>query len=133
MKFYVATASANIGAAEGLVRFIKSQGHEITHDWCPMVREYGRGAVGKVPPETMRHAAVMDAWGAETCDVFILLDHPELYGALIELGMHLGARTPQSRDEVWIVPAETSYSIFFELPRTKLMSLEKVLKQIEGS
>lgn len=113
MRIYVATATPNIDAAEHLIYFIEhNTEHTITYDWTKQVRRTGREK-REHPDEDIERAAMGDTGGVAVCNLFILLWHPEVYGALIETGMALIMCKP-----IWIVhphPGSVKFVIFFKM------------------
>jgi hypothetical protein len=105
MKFYVAGKFEEAERVRRVVDALTDMGHEVTHDWT-------RVDQSRQTPEAFAEYALDDFTGALLAEVLIILaDHPDIYGALIEAGITLGAG-----GEVWAVNPLRSQHIFWTLP-----------------
>lgn len=123
MKIYVAASSSkSLNRAEELIRSIRRMPqHSITYDWTKDVRKFGVGDPKLIPEAQLIKAATNDRQGVRDCDLFILIWHPEVFGAVMELGMAMEQAKP-----IWII-GETErglahsirFSVFYFLPDCK--------------
>lgn len=113
MKIYIA---GRFKQATLLVHDIKQQlpelGHELTFDWMleKSLKPYH---------ENREDSAVMAQKMRQGCvdaDIFILVWDDSLYGALIELGMALGASSGIKQKKIYIVGEKQRISIFEMMP-----------------
>lgn len=86
MKVYVASKAENYPEVRLVMRALEDAGHTITHDWTVQVE-----TAGPMPQNIVyrRECAHQDEQGVRECDVFVLIMHKGVTGALIEFGMAL--------------------------------------------
>lgn len=100
-NLYVGGALGDVVRVRRLMQACISEGHALTLDWTTL-------PVGPSGADhSARAAAMRDAVLA--CDVFVLADHLAARGALVELGVALGAGIPA------VVCTAVRWSDFFEL------------------
>jgi hypothetical protein len=114
MRIYIASSTENVEKVEHLVNFLKTETrHWVTFDWTESFRAIGsRRESPDDSHERIEQAARADMAGVATCDLFILLWHPEVYGAMAEFGMAMVLNK-----NAWVVSDEpVRYSVFFRCP-----------------
>lgn len=84
MKYYIASGIENIGVVQRTRDYLKSFGHEITHDWTLHGRVWSKGL--KICEETLD----LEINGVLNADVVIVL-WPGGRGTHVELGLAIGA------------------------------------------
>jgi len=77
MRLYISTAWAERVFASELAALAETLGHTITCKWWD------------TPELVTTEAAISDLEGVDDAETFILLAHPEAYGAMVELGYAL--------------------------------------------
>jgi hypothetical protein len=108
MKVYVGGALSDEARVQRLMRTCVDYGHELTLDWTTL-------AIGQAKSEQRSPASAMrDAVLA--CDVFVLADHADIRGGLIELGIAVGAGKPA------FICAAARPSVFFALPNVRRLA-----------
>lgn len=85
---YVASKFEDREQARALINRLLHAGITITHDWT---HEDDTGMDGATRATYLRKCAEADVDGAARADIFILLGHPHLRGALVEFGVALAA------------------------------------------
>ncbi len=87
-RIYVAAKSSpeELERAVRVMRALRAAGHEVTYDWT---RDVLTDRVAPFDLAARKRAAWSDLMGVASADVVIILWHPELRGALVELGAAL--------------------------------------------
>lgn len=114
LRIYIASSTENVEKVEHLVRFIKEETlHSITFDWTESFRNAGSVRESpEISEARIEQAARADMAGVATCDLFILLWHPAVYGAMAEFGMAMVLNKC-----AWVVSDDAvKYSVFFRCP-----------------
>lgn len=108
-KIYVASRLENADAVRHAQALCLEYGHELTYDWTPHFYAVQRGE--KVD---LGLVAAEDLEGVLEADALILLSHPGIKGALVEVGAALatGARVVVVGDPV----AAGCDNVFLHLP-----------------
>lgn len=120
MKIYVASKFENYKEVEAFEDEAIKAGHKITYSWAPTARNIleGRTDRGAIKSD----CATEDYLGVKNSHVFVLLLHPGLQGALVELGIALGFGK-----EVWLVGEYDYDVVFFHLP-TQINGIVRLTK-----
>ena len=114
MRLYIASSTDNVEKVEHLIQWIKTQtDHTITFDWTESYRAAGSNRESvEMSEERVERAAAADMAGVASCDLFILLWHPNVYGAMAEFGMAM-----MLNKTAWVVSDNpVKYSVFFRCP-----------------
>jgi hypothetical protein len=114
VKIYIAGALGDEARVRRLMTRIAAQGHEVTFDWT--VDQPGEGE------EEQRTSARLMRQAVLACDAFVLVDHSLVRGALIELGMAVGAGKPA------LICTPVRASVFFWLPGVQSFDCEDDLE-----
>lgn len=91
MRIYVAAKSEEAARARKFMQAIRDVGHYITYDWTTDVLAH---AVTPFTKEAQKKCARSDVDAARTADAVIVLYHPGLRGALVEMGVALAKQAP---------------------------------------
>lgn len=115
MKVYVASKFENYEAVREAVHFVKSLGHEVTHDWTA-TDEFGAdgkpgNSNGDLSLEDQQRHAAADFLGVRRADCLLLLGHPAMCGGMVEFGVALALGKP-----IAVVAPERCFTIFYTLP-----------------
>ena len=102
---YVASKFEDKERAWALIERLKDEGITITHDWT---HEDDTGMDASTRSTYLRKCAEADVDGATRADIFIMLGHPNLRGALVEFGVALA-----SGAVCLVVDPERTNNIFF--------------------
>lgn len=84
MKVYVAAKFEEAPRAQKVMRELRLLGHEVTYDWTQHKPD--------TPIENLPVIAALDILGAVDAHVVVALWHPNLRGALVEVGAALAVR-----------------------------------------
>jgi nucleoside 2-deoxyribosyltransferase len=103
VKVYVAGALGDQPRVRELIRSCAAEGHEVEFDWTEHPSDITDSEQQRAHAAAMREAVM-------ACDVFVLADHVDARGALVELGIALAGAKPA------IVCGVTRPSVFFALP-----------------
>ncbi len=114
---YVASKFEDRERARALIDRLKDAGITITHDWT---HEDDTGMDAATRATYLRKCAEDDVEGAGVADIFIMLGHPHLRGALVEFGVALGAGAL-----CFVVAPEAVDNIFFRLWQVHLLSTDE--------
>lgn len=106
MRVYVASKFENEQAVREAHRLLRERGHIITLDWT------GKVATEEEP---LSHHAQADFGGVASAHALILLHHPNVCGAMTEMGIALALR----KDVIVIDADRGPANIFFSLPQVK--------------
>lgn len=111
MDVYVAGKTHDYMRVREVQRAVKRLGHYITYDWTRDVERHGPDNEISVPTnEDMIYYAMLDLKGVREAEALIVLGHPRLCGALIEMGIAVALGIPIHMVEV------EQYSVFWHLP-----------------
>jgi nucleoside 2-deoxyribosyltransferase len=114
VKIYVAGKTNDWERVRRVQNLCKRYGHEITFDWTKSVEVAGLDD-GLVDPADRLAAAQNDLKGVHDCQLVIaLVDHANLSGTLIEIGIAIG-----TGKSVWTVGEPDRRSVFYDLPFVK--------------
>lgn len=124
MKIYIAGASCEIDMIETFRDKLIAAGHEITHDWCKVVREHGGGNPAGATLEQMMLWAMSDLRGVLSADIVWLVMPPKgrSWGSGVEFGAAIGARRVHA-----IVSGPWLDSIFCALAQIRFANHEDAL------
>lgn len=90
MDIYVASAYSNREAVRLMMGLLRSEGHNISHDWThekatPMFMER---------QEVRNEVGFKDYQGVLECDVLVVLAHPDARDTRFEMGLAVGLQKP---------------------------------------
>jgi hypothetical protein len=131
MKIYVASSYRNIAETREVIAALRSDGHEITHDWTERGLEKAGLVEGTTEADTfLEECGREDFIGVQACEALVLLAHPECRDALVEFGMALGMGK-----FVVVVNPERRRSVFYgagATVRADLAAARLILKRLDG-
>ena len=92
---YIATAAANAPAARDLAASLRAAGHNVVSTWHDEDGiELRRPAEAALTRRTRRAIATRCVTEILSATVLIVISHPEMRGALVEVGIAVGALIP---------------------------------------
>lgn len=106
MRVYVAAKFEEKARAQATMRQLKAAGHIITHDWTA---EDDTNIVDD--PAKQKYWGIcgeQDINGVLAADAVVVLNHPELYGGMVEVGAALAFALP-----VIVVGADIRNTVFW--------------------
>ena len=112
MRTYIATKFENTNEFYKMRELIQSTGHTVTHDWTTEDWAVKRNLDEKM--EFREQCAILDFQGVVEADALILIQHEDMKGAYVELGIALA-----NNKHVIIVGGWTPalrHNIFYEIP-----------------
>lgn len=137
MKLYVAGRFKSYKMIRAVAQHLRELGHQITWDWtitdefdehgeCKHVKDTGFIDEQQIPPERLQWYAEQDKRGAREADAVVLVWEPDLCGALIEVGVAIGA------EKQVLVIAQQRWTVFWRLPQVHLFeSLQSFFEYME--
>lgn len=105
MRVYVASKFENTLAVQVMHQVLREAGHEITHDWTV------EDLAAENDVNLALECAIDDVEGVENADAVVLLMHPNMKGAWVEVGIALARFIP-----IIIVGGPRFECIFERLP-----------------
>ena len=128
MDVYVASSFKNQAEVKEVMSQLVSLGHRITFDWTG---EDASGLKGSELTRYLTECAMSDMNGVNSADAVIVINHPEMRGALVEMGMAIASGKP-----IFLVYHNRVSNIFDSLPgvekcssiRNAVHSLDKYSK-----
>lgn len=108
MWVYVAGKFEHKAAVRAIQASVQDRGHTITHDWT---QEDLGSRTGLAAHSYLRECAKADVEGVINADVIILLNNPNGFGLMVELGVAIAKNIP-----VIVVAPELRDTPFFHLP-----------------
>jgi hypothetical protein len=146
MRIYTAANFALYERVRAFNQALRDAGHEITHDWSigPEFDESGHPRIKvekEIPLDEQRRHAILDREGVLSADVVIFLaDEGSPFGAVLEVGMAMGANYLIDRYQdrrvdpikVWVL-APRRWSIFYTLPGVQVFDDENQIRAELGA
>jgi nucleoside 2-deoxyribosyltransferase len=114
MRVYVAGSmySPGIYLVRDVLITVRAAGHEVTYDWTEQpISETG-------DPDERRELAQAERRGVLDADLLILIDYQRPRGALIEMGMALGA----GKEALVLMEEGSNPSLFYHLPNCTIIA-----------
>jgi hypothetical protein len=130
VRIYIATSWKARDVAARVAAELEARGHTIARRWWEDSPE-----AYECSEEYRERCAVSDREGAVAANVFILLAHPEAYGAMVEFGLALapGWKRVIVVHAVAAPPGPTKDCVFFHLPVVKEVVGEAALYRVVES
>lgn len=125
MRVYVASSTANIDRVEQAYERLEELGHTITHKWTLQVRELGDAEDKDLTPQHQHQLAQGDFRGVKNAELVVVLGHPAVCGALIELGMAIALRK-----RAWVVGEFPRVPVFFHMGQVTIMTEDEFEKHV---
>lgn len=125
MNIYVASKFENVDEVRRIQALLRSWGHSITFDWTPELAqsiELAKHGDSLDIQAQQDKAAICDFRGALMCDVLVLIPYPGLKGALVEMGIALGA----GREVIIVGDLGPSDNVFRHLPQVYTVEEKKL-------
>ena len=91
MKIYVAAKFEEKELVRGVHGRLAKMGHEVTHDWTK--EDLGK-RTGVSAYSYLREAAIHDVEGVRNAQLLFLINHPQGFGLMVELGVAIGFDIP---------------------------------------
>jgi hypothetical protein len=125
-RIYVASKFENKQAVRVAQRMLVANGHEITFDWTV----HDSTLIPLAERERyLKECAMNDLHGVIEADAILLLCHPNMKGAYVELGAALA----MGRRILVVAPDLTSTNIFFHLPCVEVYdTVENAVRALEN-